>query len=156
MLMIIKMTAPQEASREWADSIEFARGTQDSTAVTNYKNGITHTPRDFRSIRWMMPDNKTMYQILIGKQAWCESEWNNYFKPHIDAGKLAAEKVVEQQITMPIGGDSRISWTTLPNSEAGGIIEKLVEGLGSDWKDASKEGAFDWTQFEEWPSNFPG
>ena len=68
MLMIIKMTAPQEADREWANSIEFARGTQDSTAVTNYKNGITHTPRDFRSIRWMMADNKTMYQILIGKR----------------------------------------------------------------------------------------
>ena len=68
----------------------------------------------------------------------------------------AAEKVVEQQITMPIGGDSRISWTTLPNSEAGGIMETAIEGLGSDWKDASKEGAFDWTQFEEWPSNFPG
>tara|TARA_B100001113_G_scaffold349760_1_gene345702 strand:+ start:9609 stop:10073 length:465 start_codon:yes stop_codon:yes gene_type:complete len=154
--MIIKMTAPQEPTREWSDSIQFARGTQDSTIVTNYKNAITHTPRDFRSIRWMNADNKTMWQIIIGTQAWCESEWNNYFKPHVDAGKLTAEKVVEQQVTMPIGGDGKIAWNTLPNSEAGGIMEKLIEELGADWKDSALEGSFDWTQFEEWPSNFPG
>jgi len=35
-------------------------------------------------------------------------------------------------------------------------MEKLIEELGADWKDSALEGSFDWTQFEEWPSNFPG
>ena len=50
MLVILKCTAPAEASREWPSAVAFVRGTQDATVTTNYKNAIAHTPKAFRSI----------------------------------------------------------------------------------------------------------
>ena len=155
MLVILKCTAPAEASREWPSAVAFVRGTQDATVTTNYKNAIAHTPKAFRSIRWMKADNKTMIHIIIGKQAWWNSEWTNYFEPTIAAGKLAVEKLVEEQISLPTTNAGDIDWNNVATSTAGAEMEKLIEGLGADWKDSDNEGAFDWTQFEEWPSNFP-
>lgn len=155
MLVILKCTAPAEASREWPSAVEFVRGTQDATVTTNYRNAISHTPKAFRSIRWMKADNKTMIHIIIGKQAWWNSEWTNFFEPTIAAGKLAVEKLVEEQIALPTTNAGDIDWNNIATSTAGAEMEKLIEGLGEDWKDSDNEGAFDWTQFEEWPSNFP-
>jgi len=155
MLVILKCTAPAEASREWPSAVEFVRGTQDATVTTNYRNAISHTPKAFRSIRWMKADNKTMIHIIIGKQAWWNSEWTNFFEPTIAAGKLAVEKLVEEQIALPTTNAGDIDWNNIATSTAGAEMEKLIEGLGGDWKDSDNEGAFDWTQFEEWPSNFP-
>ncbi len=71
-------------------------------------------------------DNKTMIHIIIGKQVWWNSEWTNYFEPTIAAGKLAVEKMVEQQIALPTTNAGEIDWNNVATSTAGAEMETLA------------------------------